>query len=140
MDLVKGQVTKSVAGISGIPDDKKAATVDTTVHSLLDGLKKTATSGGISSLTSMFGAGGKSSGSGLESGVVSALTSKVGLSPAIAQKIATSVVPLVMSLMKKRVADDNEPGFNLDSIVGGLTGKGSSGGIMNMIGGIFGKK
>ena len=144
MNMVKGQVAQSIGGIAGIPEDKKAATIETTAHSLLDGLKSTAASGGISSLTSMLGMGGKSSagsgmGGGLESGVVSALTSKVGLSPAIAQKIATTAIPLVMSLMKKRVDDDNEPGFSIESLVGGLTGK-SGGGIMNMLGGIFGKK
>jgi hypothetical protein len=150
MDLVKGQVMDSVGGMPGIPEDKKGEVVETTAHSMMDGLKKYATSGGISKITSMLGMGGSGAGAGsgmastLESTVVSALTSKVNLSPAVAQKIAATVIPAVMSLMKKKVDDDNEPGFNLESIVGGLTGKsaagGSGGGIMNMLGGILGKK
>ena len=151
MDLVKGQVMNTVNGIPEIPEDKKTETVETTAHSLVDGLKKYATPENISSLTSMLGIGKSNTGTaasgnmagGLESSVVSALTSKVGLNPSIAQKIATTVIPAVMSLFKKKVDDDNEPGFNLQSLVGSLAGKGSgnsSGGVMDMLGGIFGKK
>ncbi len=120
MNLVKGQVSDAIGGMKGIPEEKKEAAVQTTAHSLLDGLKQNATPSGLSSLLGLGGGGGSAAGmsSGLEGGVVSALTSKVGLSPAIAQKIAATVIPLVMSLFKKKVDDPKEPGFNLESLLG----------------------
>lgn len=149
MNLVKNQVMESVGGIAGIPEDKKNAAVETTAHSLVDGLKQYATADNLSGLTSLLGIGGASSGSSgmansLTKSIVSALTSKVGLNPAMSQTIASTVIPAVMSLFRKKVEDDNEPGFNLGSLVGSLAGKsgGSSsvGGLMDLVGSFLGKK
>lgn len=148
MSLVRGQVADSVDGISGIPEDKKEATVNTTAQSLVDGLKKYATPDKISQLSSMLGGGSPSASSGevagtLQTSVVSALGKKVGLDPAVAQKIASTVIPAVMSLLKKKVGDDKDPGFNLQTLVGSLTGKGggsAGGGVMDMVGSFLGKK
>jgi hypothetical protein len=145
LDLVKGQVAKSVGGISGIPAGKESAVVETTANSLLSGLKKNATLDGLGSL---LGGGGASGGmaSSLSKGVVQALTSKLKLNPALAGTIASTVIPAVMSLLKKRVDDKSEPGFNLESILGGLTGGGTAksggglGGLLGGLGGLFGKK
>jgi hypothetical protein len=143
MNLVKGQVTDSVGGMAGIPEDKTTAVVETTASSLISGLKEHAASGGIGSLLGIGGgSGGGNMASGLISNVVSSLTSKVGLDPSTAQKIASKAVPAVTSLLKGKVADTKEPGFNLESLVGGLTGGKSSGGggILNAVEGLFGKK
>jgi hypothetical protein len=145
MDLVKGQVAKMVGGMDEIPANKRTAAVEATAGSLMDGLKKYATPDMLGSLLGM-GRSNASSGatamSGLESGVISALTAKVGLSPAVAQKIAVMVIPAVMALFRKKVDDKNEPGFDLQSILGSLTGggKSSGGGLMDVLGGMFGKK
>ncbi len=125
LGLVKDQVAKSIGGIEGIPAEKQNAVVETTASSLMSGLGKFANPAALGSL--LGGGGGGASTSGLSSGVVSALTSKVGLSPTVAQKIATTVIPMVMSLLKKHVDDPAKPGFNLQSITGAL-------------GGLFGKK
>ncbi len=140
LDLVKGEVAKKVGGIDGVPAGKKSAVVETTASSLMDGLKKFATPDKLASL--IGGGGGGSATSGLTKGVVSALTSKLGLSPAVAKTIATKVVPAVMSLLKKNVDDPSNPGFDLSSMLGALGGgsKGSGGGIMGALGGLFGKK
>lgn len=153
IDLVKNQVTDTVNEIPGIPQEKKTETVKATANSLVDWLKSYVTPDNIASFTSMLGFG-KSGGSpsaaqnyaatnNLESNIVSALTSKVGLDSSVAKTIASSVIPAVMSLFKKKVDDDNEPGFNLESLIGSFSGKGtetSSGDLMNMLGGILGNK
>ena len=150
MDLVQGEVSDKVKGMSEVPEEKKKEVISTTTESLVDGFRKYATPDNVSKLTSMLGMGGgstsaagmKGMGSGLESGVASALTSKVGLSPSLAQKIAGAVIPAAMSLFSKKIGDDNEPGFNLKSLIGGLSGKNSakadnSGGIMDLVGNIL---
>ncbi len=145
MDLVKGQVAKSVGGIAGIPAGKESAVVETTAGSLIDGLKKNVSLDGLGALLG-GGGGSNSMVSGLSSGVVKALTSKLNLSPAVADMIASKAIPAVMSVLKKKVDDKNEPGFNLESILGGLTGGGGKaksgglGGLLGGLGGLLGKK
>jgi hypothetical protein len=144
LGLVKDEVAKKVGGISGIPAGKQSAVVETTASSLMSGLGKFASPAALSSL--LGGGGGASAAGGLSSGVVSALTSKVGLNPSVAQNVAGTVIPAVMSIFKKHVDDPAKPGFNLQSMIGGLTGGGSSGsggglgGILGKVGGLFGKK
>lgn len=147
MDLVKGQVMDTVGGVAGIPENKKAETVETTTNSLMEGLAKYATPENIAAFTSMLGAGSKAGGqsanmaSGLESGVVSSLTSKVGLSPQISKTIAAMAIPAVMALLGKKVNSKSEPGFNIGSLMGALTGgKSQTGGVMDMVGSLLGKK
>lgn len=155
IDLVKGQVTNVVANDADIPEEKKQDTVHAATNSLMDGLKQYLTPDNIPALMSLLGKGatgtqGVQTGgmlSGIETKVVAALTSKVGLKPALAQKIASTVIPAVMSVFSKKVNDEKDSGFNLSSLIGSLTGNkgaegtsGHTGGLMDMIGGFFGKK
>lgn len=152
MNLIKGQVEKTVASDMEIPKEKKKVTVETTTNSLIDGLKQYATPDNMSALTSLFG-GGKledtdavSMSKGLESNMVSALTSKAGLSTDSAQKLAMIVIPAVISLFGKKISDKNAPGFNIGSLIDTFTGTGKGknknsnplGNLMGMLGGLFG--
>ncbi len=146
MSLVKGEVSKVVSDVPGVPADKKAATVETATSSLLGSLKGQLNTKNLPDLLSAFSGGGGAASSktgAIGSSVVTALTQKVGLSPAVAQQIVSKAVPLVMSLFAKKVADDNEPGFNIGSLLGGLAshadgGTASGGGIGKMLGGLGG--
>lgn len=151
IEMVKDRVFKTVDGMDEIPEDKRSATVDTATDSLVDGLKQYASPKNLSSLASLLGAGGHPGESqpaaggvmsGLESKVAGALASKVGLNPSVAQKIAATAIPAVLSLFKKK-AKDNEPGFDISSLAGnpgGESDESQKGGIMDMLGGILGKK
>jgi hypothetical protein len=146
LGLVKDEVGKKIGGIDGIPAGKESAVVETTASSLMSGLKNFASPAALGSL---LGGGGANATNGLSSGVVSALTSKVGLSPSVAQNIAGTVIPAVTSLFNKHVGDSSKPGFNLQSMAGALMG-GSSGGnsagsgiasaALGALGGLFKKK
>jgi len=154
LGMVKDEVANAVGGMSTIPQAKQGAVVETTANSLMNGLKQYANPASLGALLEIGGvakgaAGGSSKMmSGLSSGVVGDLTSKLGLTPAVAQSIAASVIPAVMSLFKKHVDDPAQPEFNLQSIVGSLTGasdaSGGSGGglgsVLSGLGSLFGKK
>lgn len=140
MSMVKGEVSKVVSGVSGIPADKQAATVETATSSLLGSLKGQLNARNLPGMLSAFGKGGTASAAktnAIGGSVVAALTQKVGLKPEQAQKVASTVVPAVMSLFAKKVADNKEPGFNADSLLGGL-GK-LTGGAQPTSGGGIGK-
>ena len=153
VNLVKGKVGDIVSQHADIPEDKKEETVKATTTSLVEGLQQYLTADNMSALTSLLG-GAKTGGStgqtggmlsGIQNKIASTLTSTVGLNASLAQTIASKVVPAVMSLFSKKVDDDNEPGFNVGSLLKGLTGgsSGSStggGGLMDMVGSLFGKK
>lgn len=155
LDLVKDQVVKSISSQVDIPADKQEQTVETAASSILDGFKSQISPGNIGEIMNLFGGGGGSSSfassaiaQGVQSTVVSALTSKVGLNKGLATTIAGLVVPAVMSMFSKKVNDSNEPGFDVGSLIdtftGGSGGSKSSGGtlgsVINVLGGLFGKK
>ncbi|MCD7963610.1 MAG: hypothetical protein LUF90_08735 [Rikenellaceae bacterium] len=151
MDLVKKQVMDKVSGNSEIPADKKEQTIDTATSSLMDSLKRYATPDNISSIASMFGAGKKEEiteqkaagiTNGIKSDMITNLISKVGLSQGTANNLASGIVPAIMFLFSKKVSDDNDPDFNIGSILSSFTGDKNSdkSGVMDMVGSILGKK
>ena len=142
LDLVKDQAMEAITNNSGVPAEKKDAAIETTTNAITDSLKDQLTPGNISNVMALFGGGSGSSSalsSSIQNSVVSALAEKVGLSQSVATTIASTVVPALISLVAKK-NDDSSDSFDLGSIlqsvVGGDGKKG--GGLMDMIGGIFG--
>ncbi len=142
IDLVKGQVLPAITNNTEIPADKKEAAVETTTSTIVDGLKEHFTPDNLSAITSLF-SGGSSGGSnivsGLQSSVVNTLSEKVGLNKEVANSIASAVIPAIMGLFSQKVNDPNDKGFSLESLVTAFGGK-SGGGILGMLGGLFGNK
>lgn len=145
IDLVKEQV-EGVVAKANVPSDKQSAAVEATTTSIVDGLKNNLSLDNISSITSLFGGDGDASGlannsvvTSIQSSVVSALKDKVGLSPAIASSISTTVIPAILGLLSKK---SNDPGdsFDFSSLLGAFSGGSTSkGGILNSIMKLFGK-
>lgn len=141
IDLVKEQVVPAIANNENIPADKRSAVVETTTSTVVEGLKEYFTPDNISSITSMFSgeSGGGNIVSSLQSSVVNALTEKLGLNKDIANSIASAVIPAIMSLFSQKANDPNDEGFTVESLIGALGGK-SGGGLLGMLGGLFGNK
>lgn len=140
IDLVKDQALGAITNNAGVPADKKEAAVETTTSAVVNGLKDQLTPDNLSNILGMFSGGSASNSnltSGLQSSVVSALSEKVGLSPAVANSIASTVIPAIMGLIAKKHNDSNDS-FSLESLVESVTGK-QSGGILGALGGLFGK-
>lgn len=77
--------------------------------------------------------------SGLQNSVVNALSEKLGLNKDIANSIASAVIPAIMSLFSQKANDPNDESFTIESLIGALGGK-SGGGLLGMLGGLFGNK
>lgn len=140
IDLVKDQVLGAITNNADVPADKKDAAVETTTSAVVDGLKDQLTPDNLSNVLGMFSgssANGNNLASGLQSSVVSALSEKVGLSPSIANSIASTVIPAIMGLIANKNDDPNDS-FNLESLVKSVTGK-KGGGILGTLGSLFGK-
>lgn len=156
LNLVKDQVMKTISEKVDVPAEKQQETVETTTSSIVDGFKDQITPGNIGEIMSLFGGGGSSAGSlansaiatGVQSSVVSALTSKVGLNQGLATTIAGIVVPAVISMLTQKAADKNDSSFDMGSLLEAFTGgkkdsnssSGGMGGVIDMLGGLFGGK
>lgn len=153
INLIKEQVRKVLAQDPEIPAGKREETVNATTGSLVDGLKQYMTPENMPAIASLLGKGtaaeygfeSSSMLSGIQSKIVSILTSKVGLKPQLAEKIAVSVIPAVTNFLSKETTD-GKGGFNLGSLISSFTGGGNgqsdtnfSGGLMDKIGSLFGK-
>lgn len=141
LDLVKEQVVPAIANNENIPAEKRSAVVETTTTTVVEGLKEYFTPDNISSITSLFSgeAGGSNIVSGLQNSVVNALSEKLGLNKDIANSIASAVIPAIMSLFSQKANDPNDESFTIESLIGALGGK-SGGGLLGMLGGLFGNK
>ncbi len=147
INLVKDEASKAVSN-AGVPAEKQEETVQTATSTIVKEMAGHFIPDNLSALSGLFGGSGgaTSSGigsnltSGIESSVVSALVQKVGLNSTIANGVASLLVPAVMGMISKNVKDPNKPGFNVESIIESVTGKGTGGGLLGALGGLFGKK
>lgn len=143
INLVQGEALSVITNNDNIPADKKEAAVEATTSGIIDGLQSQLSSSNISNMLDIFGGGGGGGGSSssltssIQSSVVSALTQKVGLSPSVANSIASVVIPAVVGLISNKHNDSNDS-FNLESLVESFT-KNEGGGILGAIKGLFGK-
>lgn len=148
LDLVKDQAMRVISGNSDVPAEKKDAAVETTTSAILDGLKSNITPDNISVVTNLLGLTSNNNASNkivdsIQGSVISSLIEKVGLSKSVANTIATTVVPALMSLLSKKNADKNDSfdiGSLIKSVTGGDDSKKSGGGLLDALGGLFGGK
>lgn len=143
LNLVKDTIASSIGGNSNVPEDKKAATVETATQAVTHGLKENFTLSNLSNLTSLFGGGSSISNNPITNNIVGSVTSeliqKVGLSQSVANVISTTVVPLVMKVLSGKVNDPKEKGVNVESLIETFSGSGGGHGILNSLAKLFGK-
>lgn len=143
LDLVKSQVLPAITNNPDIPADKREAVAETTTSTIVDGLKEQFTPSNLSAITSLFSGDSASNGGGivnsLQTSVVNALSEKVGLDKGIATSIAAAVIPAVMSCFSQKANDPKDEGFNIQSLIETFAGN-KSGGLLGMLGGLFGGK
>lgn len=117
IDLAKGYIQDSVNEKTNLPEEKKEAVSDTIVDSLKQNLQQEFNSGDdISKLTNLFNHETNSSFyKNMESSVINSLVSKVGLNSQLANNLASSILPGLISFITKKMGGNN--------IMGGLLGK-----------------
>lgn len=139
--LLSEKIGEIISGQADIPTAQKKKVTDTATTSMVDAIKKQASSSSITDLISMFGGGASGSlQKTLTSTVSSALVSKANLSKGIADTVAGVVVSAVSSMLSKDSKGGG--GIDLGSLLGGLAGGGnakSGGGLADVLGGLFKK-
>lgn len=163
--LVENYAGDAIIKNSAVPDEKNEVAIDTITSGIAEGLQQQVKQGNYEGLLSMFqqdGANaltGNPAVSGIVNSVVDNLASKLGISPQVAQTIAGSLIPMVMSSFVKKTNDPDDKDFDLQDMlknfsgdngldIGDIIGKftggsqpnaGKTGGIGDLLGKVLGK-
>jgi hypothetical protein len=147
LQLVKENAGEAIVNNPAIPNEQNDAAIKTATDSIFSGLKKIAGGGNLDSILGLFqGSGDLTSHpavNNISGNVAGDLMKKFGLDKAAAAGIVQQLLPVVMNKLVHKTNDPNDNSFNLQDIIGSLTGgtkggKGNKGGILNIIKGLFG--
>jgi hypothetical protein len=131
LDLVKQHAGSAIIDNPAIPNEHNDEAVSMASNSIVDGLKSAIAGGNMSDLVSMFSnssnAGNSSVSQGIQGNLVESLMGKFGIDSSAAGGIASSLIPTVMQQFVSKTNDPNDSSFDLQSIVGNLTGGKASG-------------
>ncbi|MCD2424963.1 hypothetical protein LQ567_19420 [Niabella pedocola] len=138
LNLVKQYGQQSVVENPDVPNEYNNQVMAETANTITSGFQNMASGGGLQNILSLFTGGGQSQGGNgiLSNPIVSMmighlanrLVSNVNLNPATANNIASNLIPSVLnSLVNRTVSNDpQDSGFNLNGLIGSLTGGGNS--------------
>ncbi len=133
-NLVKGNAQEDVINNPAVPNEQNEAVIASATHSVAEELQGTLAGGGLQNVLSLFG-GGSNMGSSLlnnpiVSNIISNFTNKLtnnhGIASDQASGIAQNLIPGVLSNLINRTTNTNDSGFDINSIIGSLTGGGTS--------------
>lgn len=137
-NLVKQFSGNAVVNNPEVPNEKNNEVVAEATNTIAGGLQNMLSGGGLKDILSMFQGGGNNAGGGSSSGIsglmknpivsmmighfISKLTGKFGLKSSQASNIANDVIPSALSGLITKTNDPNDNSFDLNSLIGSLTG------------------
>lgn len=125
--LIKETTAGMVSENKEIPKDKKEQVIETTTQAFTDGLKQNISLDNLSNLTGLFKKGvdpvSNPLTANIQNSVAEALVNRANLSQGVAGTLASSVVPLIISVVSNRLNDPNGKGFELKSLLNDIWGK-----------------
>lgn len=143
LQLVKENAGEAIINNPAIPNEQNEAAVETATGSIMDHLKGLAGGGNLDSVMSLFQGDGNAASSpvvsNISSGVAGDLMKKFGIDQATASNIVQQLIPVVMNKFVSKTNDPNDKSFDIQGIIGSLSGgQKGAGGILNTIKGLFG--
>lgn len=134
VNLVKQFGGEAVVNNPQIPNEQNDNVMAEATHSITGGLQNAIAGGGLQNVLGLLSGQGGQGGSGIMGNSIvqsiigsfaGKLLSKYGISPQIAGPLATSLIPNVINGLVSKTNDPNDSSFNLQSILGSLTGQGA---------------
>ncbi|MDR2917954.1 MAG: hypothetical protein LBV72_01125 [Tannerella sp.] len=145
-NLVEKYAGEVITNNPDVPDAKKNLAIETTTDAVKDSIKGYLNPTNIAALASMLSGSKSSSQSNsitetLKNAVVGALSNKAGLSSTVSSGIAASLIPMLISVVTKKMNDPNDNVFDVQSLVNAFTHNdgGQGGGLLGALGGLFHK-
>lgn len=143
LNLVKEHAGDSIINNPAIPNERNDDAIQAASSSIFSGLQNAFANGGTNDIMSLFSSNQNFSSSSIaqniHGGFVENLVSKLGIDSAQASSIATTLIPSVLQNFVHKTNDPNDKSFDLQGIIGSLTGGGqaSAGGVMDMLKGFM---
>lgn len=131
--LVKEFAGDAVVNNPDIPNEHNDNVVAETTNTVAGGLQNMISGGGLQNILSMFKGGGQQGGlmnnplvNMMIGHLTGKLTNKYGIDSNKAGNLASGLIPNVLSHLINRTNDPNNKSFDLNSIIGSLTGGGTA--------------
>ena len=139
-NLVRQYAGDAIINNPAIPNERNEEAVADASSSIVSGLKTAVANGNTNEVQSLFKNGPEAAATSpvaqnIKDGFAHNLMQKFGLDSGKAGGIAASLIPIVLQKFVHKTNDPNDKSFDLGSVLGGLTGGGGLGNIMNNIGG-----
>ena len=157
ISLVKQHAGDAINNNPAIPDEHNDAVAAEAGNSILDGLKNMIARGQAQDVLSLFShpetdLQNHPAVQNISNGFIQNLVGKFGLDPSVASSVASNLIPNVMQSLTQKANNTADSHFNLEGILGqltggqggvqgllgGLTGSGEGGGVVNKLKGLFG--
>ena len=140
LKLVQENAGEAIVNNPAIPDEKNDAAINVASEGIMDHLKQLGAGGGLDSVLSIFQGGNAGSHpeiANMAGNVAGKLMSNFGIDATQAQGIVQHLIPQVMEKFVSKTNDPNDNSFNLQDIIGSVTGGGDLGDILSKVKGLF---
>lgn len=145
LSLVKEHASDAIINNPAIPNERNDDAIQEAFGSIFNGLQGAMANGGAANISSLFSnhqnIGSSPIAQNIQGSFVESLVSKFGIDGAQASSIAGSLIPTVLQKFADKTNDPNDSSFDLQGIIGSLTGggqtAGSVGGLMDMVKGFM---
>ncbi|MEO6290690.1 MAG: hypothetical protein ABIO76_12250 [Ginsengibacter sp.] len=129
-DLVNGQATDAVINNPDVPNEHNNDVVAEATNTVASGLRNVVAGGGVQSLLSLFGSGGRDKKSLLSNPIVSMmmghfagkLMNKFNMNNTQANNLSGSLIPNVLGSLIGKTNDPKDSAFSLEKLLGSITG------------------
>ncbi len=129
-DLVSGQATDAVINNPDVPNEHNNDVVAEATNTVASGLRNVVAGGGVQSLLSLFGSGGRDKKSLLSNPIVSMmmghfagkLMNKFNMNNTQANNLSGSLIPNVLGSLIGKTNDPKDSAFSLEKLLGSITG------------------
>ena len=132
LDLVKQHAGDAIINNPAIPNERNEEAIHAASTSIFTTLKNAIAGGNISDVTNLFNGGNAGSSSlsqGIQGNFIQTLMSKFGLNQSQATSAAGGLIPNVLEKLVHKTNDSNDSSFDIQSILGSLTGNAGGGGM-----------
>ena len=140
-NLIKEYGKEQVVDNPDIPNEQNEAVMAEASHAVAGTLQSELANGNMGDVMKMFGSQSSSQimsnpvAQNMQLGFMENITNKLGIDKNVARGLAATLIPMVISKLVKRTNSTAEAdsGFNLNSLIGGLTGGGGGMDFSNLL-------
>jgi hypothetical protein len=139
LQLVKEHAGEAIVNNPAIPNDKNDAAIGVASEGIMDQLKQMGSGGGMDAIMGLMKGGNIANNpaiADIAGNVAGKLMSNFGIEASQAEGIVKNLVPQVMEKFVSKTNDPNDSSFDLQGVIGSLSG-GGLGGVMDKLKGLF---